>query len=261
MNTLTPFQYGAHEVRTLSIDDEPWFVLADLCKVLGLSQPHRVAARIPEDARTSNTIIDSMGRPQLVTIVSESGMYEVVIRSDKPHASTFRRWITSEVLPSIRKTGSYGTPQLTEDQIVRQALAITHRDLEAAKDHIAALEPRAAYVDTYVADDDLRILRNVAKSLDIPEGVLRDALIAHHWIYREESSRWSEKRQEKVTQYRYSPYAAYRQYFRPVPNHEAPRFKGEVDHTLKVTPQGAVAIERAARRWGLITTTDMEPAA
>ena len=133
--SIIPFEYGGQQVRVIEIDGEPWFVLADLCRVLDLEQVSRVRSRL-DDALTSSTpIIDSLGRTQQATIVSEPGMYEVVIRSDKPEAVAFRRWVTSEVLPSIRKTGSYGaTPALTDDQIVAQALAITTKRVEALTD-------------------------------------------------------------------------------------------------------------------------------
>jgi len=130
--------------------------------------------------------------------------------------------------------------------------------LEAEEDK-AALEakviedaPKVEYVETFVTDEDLRLLRNVAKSLGIAEGLLRQKLIERNWIYEEVSTRWSESRQEKEKVHRYSAYADKRAYFRPVPNHEAPRFRGELMHTLKVTPEGATAIARAAERWGLV---------
>ncbi len=262
--TLVPFDYDGQEVRVVEINGEPWFVGTDVARVLGYANPSDALGRLDPDERSVATLALSEGS-RIVTrerpIVSESGVYALVFSSSLPDARAFRRWVTAEVLPAIRKTGAYSvTPELTEAQIVHQALAIVHRDLEAANARIAHLEPRARYVDAFVADDDLRILRNVAKSLGLKESALRRALLDHGWIYCEESSRWSEKRQEKVRQYRYSAYAEHRHYFRPVPNHEAPRFKGEVDHTLKVTPAGAAAIERAAIRWGLIPTTEMDAA-
>lgn len=251
MSNLTPFAYADHEVRVITINGEPWFVLNDLCSVLDIANPRNASNRLAPDMKGVRRV-DTPGGKQSLTVVSEAGMYEVVIRSDKPEAIAFRRWITSEVLPAIRKTGSYGTaPALTEDQIVRQALAITHRDLEAAKAQLELAAPKAAYVDTFVADEDLRILRNVAKSLGIQELALRNALLDHDWIYVEHTSRWSEKKRKKVPMRRYSPMADKRAYFRPVPRHEAPRFRGEVMHYLKVTPAGAVAIAKAAKRWGL----------
>lgn len=94
-------------VRMLLVRGEPWWVLKDICDVLGLTEPHRVAARLEEDERTQSTVIDSIGRKQETTIINESGLYSVILRSDKPEAKRFRKWITSEVLPSIRKTGQY----------------------------------------------------------------------------------------------------------------------------------------------------------
>ena len=109
---LVPFNYGDSDVRVVMIDGEPWFVLADLCTVLEISNRGNVTARLDEGCVRQADITDALGRDRQTTIVSESGMYEVVIRSDKPEAVTFRRWITGEVLPSIRRTGQYGQPEL-----------------------------------------------------------------------------------------------------------------------------------------------------
>ena len=113
---------------------------------------------------------------------------------------------------------------------------------------VAADAPKVEYVDTFVADNDLRLLRAVAKDLHIAEGVLRDDLLSRNWIYKESSTRWSEKKQEKEVVTRYSPYADKARYFQTTPVHDAPRFRGEVMHTLKVTPQGAAAIARLYRQ-------------
>ncbi len=88
-------------------DGEPWWVLADVCRVLELKEPHRVAARLDDDERTLSTVIDRMGRRQDTIVINESGLYSVILRSDKPEAKAFKRWITHEVLPSIRKRGMY----------------------------------------------------------------------------------------------------------------------------------------------------------
>lgn len=121
MNELIPFHYGDHEVRTVVIDGDPWFVLSDLCAVLTLSQPHRVAARLDDDMK-GRTRMTTPGGDQEVTIVSEPGFYSVVMRSDKPEAAPFQRWVTSEVLPSIRKTGQYITRPASQIDILRGAL-------------------------------------------------------------------------------------------------------------------------------------------
>ena len=133
-------------------------------------------------------------------------------------------------------------PQSLPDALRAYALEVEQR--QALEAQVAVDAPKVDYVDTFVADSDLRLLRNVAKSIGMGEQELRSDLVARKWIYHERSTRWSDREQRKVPHDRYSPYAHKAQYFEPVPNHQAPRFKGEVMHTLKVTPQGAVAIAR-----------------
>lgn len=125
-----------------------------------------------------------------------------------------------------------------------RAYAVEVEKTAALEAKIIADEPKVEYVDAFVADNDLRLLRNVAKQIGVTESELRARLIDQRWIYAEHMTRWSESKQEKETVTRYSPYAHKAQYFQPVPNHLAPRFKGEVMHTLKVTPAGAAAIAR-----------------
>lgn len=105
-NELTVWNYGDNNVRILMIDDEPWLVLADICRVLELSTPARVAERLDDDEKGMSQI-HTLGGTQNMTIISESGFYSVVLRSDKPQAKPFRKWVTSVVLPSIRKNGFY----------------------------------------------------------------------------------------------------------------------------------------------------------
>lgn len=111
--TLIPFQYKDAPVRTVWIDGKPWFVLVDLCSVLHLSNPGQVVSRLGDGVTSNYPIADSLGRIQDTTIVNESGMYRVVLRSDKPEALAFQAWITDEVLPSIREKGSYSLPGVT----------------------------------------------------------------------------------------------------------------------------------------------------
>lgn len=111
-NEVQVWNYEGAEVRTVQIDGEPWFVLADICRELELSTPARVAERLEKDEVSQTHTIDRMGREQKTTIINESGLYTVILRSDKPQAKPFRKWVTSVVLPSIRKTGSYSVQQL-----------------------------------------------------------------------------------------------------------------------------------------------------
>ena len=116
-NNLQTWNYENSEIRTVEKDGEPWWVLADVCKVLELTSPHKVADRLENDERNKIPVTDSLGRNQNTTIINESGLYAVILRSDKPQAKPFRKWVTNEVLPSIRKHGAYMT-----DQTLEQAL-------------------------------------------------------------------------------------------------------------------------------------------
>lgn len=105
-NEIQVWNYESSEIRTVQVNGEPWFVLADVCKVLELSSPHKVAERLDGDEKGRNQI-PTLGGVQEMAVVNESGLYAVILRSDKPQAKPFRKWVTSEVLPSIRKHGSY----------------------------------------------------------------------------------------------------------------------------------------------------------
>ena len=106
MSSLTVFQFNSIQVRVVVVNNEPWFVAKDLCQVLGISKYRNAISRLDDDERESFKL-DTLGGKQDMITVSESGMYALVISSRKSEAKTFRKWITSEVLPSIRKTGEY----------------------------------------------------------------------------------------------------------------------------------------------------------
>lgn len=109
MNEVTNWTFGETEVRTIELDGEPWWVLSDVCKVLELSNPTVVGNRLEEDERSKF----DLGRQGTATIINESGLYSVILRSDKPQAKPFRKWVTGEVLPTIRKTGCYSKQEIS----------------------------------------------------------------------------------------------------------------------------------------------------
>lgn len=110
MNELQIFNYQSNEVRTIMHNGEPWFCLADVCKVLGIKNPSQMADRLDQDERAMFDI----GRQGKTWFINESGLYNVVLRSDKPESKPFRKWVTGTVLPTIRKTGAYNANALTE---------------------------------------------------------------------------------------------------------------------------------------------------
>ncbi|MCA1971319.1 MAG: hypothetical protein LDL44_00630 [Caenispirillum sp.] len=107
---ITPFLFeGEHLVRTLDIGGAPWFVLVDVCRVLSIRNPSQAASRL--DADEKDTLHNAEGiadpRAQSLTIINESGLYSLILTSRKPSAKRFKKWVTAEVLPTIRKTGRY----------------------------------------------------------------------------------------------------------------------------------------------------------
>lgn len=112
-NNLQVFNYNNSEVRTVIKDGDPWFVLKDVCKALGIKNSRMVSNALDADEKDVS-LADTLGGRQNATIINESGLYTVILRSDKPEAKPFRKWVTSEVLPSIRKHGAYLSPEALE---------------------------------------------------------------------------------------------------------------------------------------------------
>lgn len=110
MNNLQIFVYSGEQLRTVQRDDGLWWVLRDVCRVLNIGNVTDTKKRLDPDEVDLTDLIDSMGRVQATTIINEPGLYAVILRSDKPEAKQFKRWVTHDVLPSIRKTGAYGVP-------------------------------------------------------------------------------------------------------------------------------------------------------
>lgn len=137
MNDILVFHYKSSEVRTVELNGEPWFVLKDVCAVLGISHITDTAKRMDEDEVGQTEVTDSMGRKQSTYVINESGLYNVILRSDKPEAKPFRKWVTSEVLPSIRKTGSYTMPKLSKEM---QALFLLDDRTQKQEARLTALE-------------------------------------------------------------------------------------------------------------------------
>ncbi len=113
MNSLQIYKYKDSELRTIEKDDGLWWVLKDVCDVLGLSNPTMIASRLDEDERAKF----DLGRQGETNIINESGLYNVILRSDKPEAKNFKRWVTHEVLPSIRRHGAYMSEKTLEQAL------------------------------------------------------------------------------------------------------------------------------------------------
>lgn len=199
MNKVTIFKYEESKlVRTMNVSGEPWFVLKDVCDVLGLSTPARVAERLDSDEVSQAHLIDSMGRSQEMTIISESGLYNVILRSDKPEAKPFRKWVTSVVLPSIRKNGGYIARQeeLSPQELMAKALLVAQKtltDRDARINELTAqnqiMQPKAEYFDELVARNLLTNFRETAKELGIKEKDFIGWLLDHKYVYRDQKNK------------------------------------------------------------------------
>lgn len=190
MSGLDLFRYADRDVRVLVIEGEPWFVLRDVCHVLDIAQPVRVAEALDEDEVTTTHVTDTLGREQSTYIVSESGLYSLILRSRKPEAKAFKRWITHDVLPAIRKTDSYGSPAgISFEEMTAQVIHGLQERIEAAQAKARELEaPAAAWNDLAAADGDLTIsdaAKNLARAgISTGPKKLHDWLEVQRWIFR-----------------------------------------------------------------------------
>lgn len=159
MNTIQIFknpEFG--EVRTAGTPENPLFCLADICRVLDL-QPSRVKDRLEYGVISSNPISDSLGREQLANFVNEDGLYDVILDSRKPEAKKFRKWVTSEVLPSIRKSGGYiaSSPNDTPEDILARAVLVAQESIERKNKQISELNEAVSEKDQQLCDKDQQI--------------------------------------------------------------------------------------------------------
>lgn len=151
-NQVTIFnnpQFG--EIRTAGTADNPLFCLADVCRVLDL-QPSRVKDRLGDGVISSNPIPDSLGRMQNTNFVNEDGLYDVILDSRKPEAKVFRKWVTSEVLPTIRKTGGYitTTTEMSDAEILAKAVLVAQTTIANRETRIKQLESENAEQKTLI---------------------------------------------------------------------------------------------------------------
>ena len=174
---LKIFNYKNNEVRTTIKDGEIWFVLKDVCDVLGINNSKMVAARLDENekAGVSLTDLSSNGTQQKrnFTIISEAGLYKVILRSDKPEAKKFMNWITHEVLPSIRKHGAYITSAKMEElmndpetwvKLIR-TLQQERREKELLRNQVEKDKPKVIFCDAVSASDSDILVSEMAKIL------------------------------------------------------------------------------------------------
>lgn len=144
MKEIQVFNFEQNEVRTLQVNNQPYFVLADVCKVLDLKNPTMVARKLDDDERAKS---DLGLQERNVTLINESGLYAVILRSDKPQAKQFRKWITAEVLPTLRKTGTYTVKKTAEDKA--RMLATREENIKVRKAQLLFRVSEKCGVESY----------------------------------------------------------------------------------------------------------------
>lgn len=191
-NKLVTFENAAFgKIRTLTIDGEPWFVAADVCKALELGNPSMTVERLDADEKGVSSI-DTLGGKQRMAIINEPGLYSVILCSRKPEAKAFKRWITHEVIPAIRKYGGYMTKSLLEQvlenpnliyEFARRMLAEQQKN-ERLKQELDRAKPKADYYDAFIHPESCTNIRATAKELKVPEKMFTAFLIRKRYLYR-----------------------------------------------------------------------------
>lgn len=201
MNQITPFVFEGHAVRVVTVDDEPWFIAGDVCRHLDLANVGQAIASLDDDEKSSITIADGTPGNPNKAVITESGLYSLILRSRKSEAKAFKRWITHEVIPSIRKRGGYLTPEAAEkaltdpDFIIRLATDLKSERaarLEAeqrAKDlevPAKAWGHMASSAGDYAVADAAKVLSR-DPSITIGRTRLFKWMQIEGWIYRDQS--------------------------------------------------------------------------
>lgn len=206
MNTkIQTFNFNALTLRTLTDEaGDPWFVAKDVCDILGISNNRDAISQLDSDEKNTVVITDGIPGNPNKTIISEPGLYKLIMRSRKPEAREFQRWVTHEVLPSIRKHGIYAT-ETTIDQLLADPdfgiRLLTSLKEERAKrieaeNQVKELEPKAKALDDFTNVPDALLVRDAAKLLSnagtpIGEKELREWLSQHGWMYRHTGTWWA----------------------------------------------------------------------
>lgn len=166
MNEVQLFNFENHEVRSLLINSEPWFVGKDVAEVLGYAKPlNAIAQHVDKDDSLKQGLTDSLGRQQKTIFVNESGLYALIFGSKLESAQKFKRWVTSEVLPALRKTGQYQVKELSGQELMAKALIEAQSVLAAKDKQIEEMKPKVVFADAVATSNTSILVGELAKIL------------------------------------------------------------------------------------------------
>lgn len=168
MNEIQVFnnpEFG--EIQTVSINNEPWFVGRDVAQVLGYNDTNQAIRKHVDGEDKLTRQFDGTGQNRDMTIINESGLYSLILSSKLPSAKAFKRWVTSEVLPAIRKNGGYiaGQESMTDQEILARALLVAQKTIESKNALIDEMRPKALFADSVTAGDSSILIGELAKIL------------------------------------------------------------------------------------------------
>ena len=191
------FNFESNQVRVVEIEGEPWFVGKDVSGVLGYQRTAKaIQDHVDDEDKDEVPFRDSIGRMQKTPIINESGLYSMIISSKLPAAKKFKRWVTSEVLPSIRKHGAYMTDQKIEeilsdpDTIIKLAtdLKAERERRLAAEQRVNELTPKASYYDLVLQNKSLVTITQIAKDYGMSGKAMNDKLHEFKVQYKQGST-------------------------------------------------------------------------
>ncbi|WNI17601.1 phage antirepressor [Actinacidiphila sp. ITFR-21] len=232
-------------VRVLMINGAPWWVARDVCSVLEMERPDAALRGLDDDEKGAHTV-STPGGDQRMSVINESGLYSMILRSRKAEARAFKKWITGEVLPEIRRTGGYGadkaafdTPRTFGDALL--LAAAQWEELEATKKQLEAAAPKVEAADAYFASEKYLLVREAAKLLGLREKGLRTLLLEKGFIFRHRNA-YGDSYYDVAARYADAGLFATRVYSRMQDDGGA-----RTTYTVYITPKGMEVIRKIIR--------------
>lgn len=238
------------QVRVLLMENTPWFVLVDVCKALEIGNPSQAMTRLDEDEKMTLTLNEGhsgqRGGAQMVNVVNEPGLYTLVLRSRKAEAKQFKRWITHEVLPSIRKHGVYMTDSVLEQvmenpdtiySLAAQLLEDKARCEELTR-QLKDAKPKVEYFDSFIRADGCICIRYCGKEFGIPQNAFVKLMLEHKYLYRDQKNRLMPFADKEA-----KGFFIVRDFYTP---------GGVLGQQTLVTCKGKEHIRRQLKKWGII---------
>lgn len=246
MSALDLFTYEGRQVRTVIVDGEPWFVAADVAAILGYRDAHNLTRRLDEDEKGTQTV-STPGGPQSMTCINEPGIFAAILGSQVPDAKAFKRWLTHDVLPQIRRTGKYAGVEQIEYQIPQTYAAalelawLQAKQLEENEARLIEQAPKVQAYEAFMDADGYYSMEQAAKVIGIGRNTLfrrlrEDGVILHGG--RTPTQRHAHRFKVVVSTY------------------TTPDGEEHTSHTTKVRPE---SVEWLARRYGALARSEASP--